>query len=92
MWCSTVSANVNDDYLVPSPTQQGLWSHSHNPETDLLKRFVIAKQTPSGKLWLSSYHEFDEAFRAMPEWSEDETYYLIDQFNDNYVVLSDTHD
>lgn len=95
MWCSTVSKdngtiNKRLNYLGRS-TQPGLWAHSHDAESDLLKRYVIAKQMPVGRLWLSSYADFGDALSALPAWSENETYYILDQFNNNKELLTDSH-
>lgn len=47
--------------LPHTETQPGLRGHSHNEETDLLKRYTVEKKTPSGWLALASYNEAWEA-------------------------------
>lgn len=41
--------------------QPGLRGHSHDPENDLLKRFVVAKKVKHGWLWLQTFNTMQEA-------------------------------
>jgi hypothetical protein len=43
------------------PTVSGLWGHSHDAESDLMKRFMVEKKTPSGWLAMASFNEVTDA-------------------------------
>lgn len=73
--------------------QPGLRGHSHDPEQDLLKQFVIAeKRKGGGYLWLSSYKNELDAGIALLSLPQNIEYVIIDQFNKeepNKIVFED---
>ena len=52
-------ATVREDYL--KPTVSGLWAHSHDSQTDLMKRYVIERHTGAAWLAIASFTENWEA-------------------------------
>ena len=63
--------------------QPGLHAHSWNSETDLMKRWVVYTKTPGmlGRLALRSFDHFDEAWKSLPETTNefvDGFYRLVD--------------
>lgn len=44
---------------MPHPAQPGLWAHSHDPETDLMKRYVVEVKSPSGWVGVKSFDDTD---------------------------------
>jgi len=44
--------STNEVLYAPNPSgQRGIWAHSQNVETDLLKRFVVQVHRPGGFGW-----------------------------------------
>lgn len=71
--------------------QPGLRGHSHDPENDLMKRYVVATSPKLGYgwLWVASFDTFDEAsdyvifkvgFATLAK--------IMDQFNNNDTLWS----
>ncbi len=64
----------------PDPLQTGLWAHSHDPEHDLMKRYVVEIRTPSGWLGVKSFDDTDTLaewmfYNAQIGWSKDHRIY-----------------
>lgn len=66
--------------------QPGLRGHSHDPENDLMKRFVVSKKVKHGWLALKSYDDQPDANHYIAEQSLMDTFRVVDQFDDNTVV------
>lgn len=74
-------------------SQPGLRGHSHDPEQDLMKRYVVreALQRSNGYIWVASFSDLAKGIM----WTLDEDpegrrdFDIIDQFNGNVVVFED---
>jgi len=75
-------ATAYADYLKPDVS--GLWAHSHNEDSDLMKKYVVEKRTPSGWLAVASFHDEDTAHYKVCDIFEEVR--VMDQFN-KVVVL-----
>lgn len=68
-------------------SQPGLRGHSHDPEQDLMKRYVVARNMPTGgRLWLASFDTQKAANSWVTKQPTENGYALIDQFNDNEIL------
>lgn len=71
--------------------QPGLRGHSHDPENDLMKKYVVAlgMTTKGWWLWVASFDNLVDAGvyigRNQPVDSDKE-YKILDQFTDNETV------
>lgn len=74
-------------------SQPGLRGHSHDPENDLLKRFVVMQglNTKNWWMWVASFNTQREALHWLLEDDEnsEKEYRIIDQFNDNKIIWSE---
>lgn len=71
-------------------SQPGLRGHSHDPEQDLMKQYVVVRKLPTGgNLWVASFDTVLTAKRDVLPRSANERYIIIDQFNDNEIVWED---
>jgi hypothetical protein len=52
--------------------QVGIWAHSQNVETDILKRYVFRVLKPTGWLWMSSFHTVEEGIAKVDSGELDE--------------------
>lgn len=67
--------------------QPGLRGHSHDPENDLLKQFVIVEKLPTGgNLWVKSFDTQLEADWFGVAQPITKKFKLIDQFDNNRVI------
>lgn len=88
------------DVVLHQPTVSGLWSHSHDPEFDLMKQYVVFKKLftadgkPNGFNAMRSfdtfgtallYTELNSQFSGIMRGNE---YRIEDQFNGNKVVYA----
>lgn len=73
--------------------QPGLHAHSWNPETDLLKQFVVQKSLGENKGWLalSSFHDYEDAIDDMEDRegisAEPRDYRVWDQFENKVAFI-----
>lgn len=66
--------------------QPGLRGHSHDPNEDLMKQFVVCVKG-YGWLWIKSFHTESEAIDfALLNVDLDQETKIIDQFNNNQKV------
>ena len=68
--------------LLYKPTVSGLWGHSHEGESDLMKQFVIERRTPSGWMGVKSFEVRIEAevFASTVNQLTENEYRVFDQF------------
>lgn len=70
---------TSSDIHIPSPSQPGLWAYSHDPENDLMKRYVVEIRTPSGWLGVKSFDDTDNMATWL--WAEQTTPSPIMEFS-----------
>lgn len=67
-------------------SQPGLRGHSHDPEQDLMKQFVVWRKVPNGWLGLYSFPTKEKAQLYISGQSLMNTFRVTDQFNGDAVV------
>lgn len=69
-------------------SQPGLRGHSHDPDQDLMKQFVVARKLPTGgNLWVRSFNTFEDALDdILLGHPLAEKYKIIDQFNNETML------
>lgn len=67
-------------------SQPGLRGHSHDPEQDLMKQFVVWKKVKYGWLGVKSYVDQGSAQHFIAQQNLLDTFRITDQFNGDTVV------
>lgn len=69
--------------------QPGLRGHSHDPENDLMKKFVVrvGLTNMDGWMWVASFDNQDaaEAYANLKYWETDSEVQIWDQFNNEII-------
>lgn len=80
-----LDTNETKGHLVEQP---GLRGHSHDPESDLMKQFVISESLETGgNLWVASFHTVEGAFAYLAKKDYEKSFKILDQFDNNAVVF-----
>lgn len=70
-------------------SQPGLRGHSHDPDQDLMKQFVVARKLPTGgNLWLASFDNKADAWDDIETRPTNEMFRIINQFS-NEIIWDD---